>query len=143
MELQFTALKYDPCSSMDPAAPIWDGLLLYIVNDLERIQGGSLRITGKKTEINTSENGYNNPCYVLVPVAHKHDYVRSKNNSSSVSKITSRIKRHHRASLNGTFNICIYISICKSTVFFNLVNIFIRLMLHSRQFSTSSNMYSK
>jgi hypothetical protein len=75
MELQFTALKYDPCSSMDPAAPIWDRLLLYIVNNLERIQGGSLvRITRKKIEINTSKNGYTNPCYVLVPVAHKHDY---------------------------------------------------------------------
>jgi hypothetical protein len=45
---------------MCPAAPIWDALLLYLVKDLERIQKRSVRITGKKKEINTSKNGGNN-----------------------------------------------------------------------------------
>ena len=93
------------------AAPVWGGIPLYLMNDLERVQRRSLRIIGlpvdtlpslcerieKLTlrEVEAIIRDTNHPCHQLVPVAHSHGYsTRTKENNSNVGYIKSRTERH-------------------------------------------------
>ena len=82
------------CTKIPPlleyAAPVWGGIPLYLMNDLERVQRRSLRINclpvdtlpplceriEKLTlrELEAIIRDTNHPCHQLVPVTHSHGY---------------------------------------------------------------------
>jgi hypothetical protein len=96
-------LLHQNSTPVEYAAPVVDGLPLYLANDLERIQRRRLRIIGlpgdalpslseKREKPIIRDRNY--PCHHVV-VAHKHDYsTRINANCATVGNIISRTERH-------------------------------------------------
>ena len=102
------------CTKIRPlleyAAPVWGGIPLYLMNELERVQRRSLRVIGLPMdtlpsiserieeltlrEMETIIRDKKHPSQHLVAIAHSHDYsTRAKENNTNVGHIIPRTER--------------------------------------------------